>query len=605
MRTAIILWMSSLMTLSTMVGQVNTWETQFPGSTETLHGITFVNATTGWAVGDEGTILKSTSAGINWAPQISGTSEPLESVFFIDSLRGWITGGCDGCGGGIILKTTDGGANWAIKDTGRILASVQFVSPTLGWAVGFNGLILNTTDAGESWNTQESGVISCLESVSFVDASTGWACGLLPGAIVKTTDGGATWTPQTNGVDGNEDIDAVRFVDHQTGWYVGYGFDTAAVGVIKKSTDGGVSWVPQSSNSSVALLGLGFLSPTTGWVVGSAGTLLKTTNGGSVWAPESSGAFLELDDIAIRPGEGAWISGGGGNVIRNNFGPLLLRRGLAVNDLWNLVSVPLAGVNGTKSLLFPTAVTPAFYYVAGSGYLLADSLSLGRGYWEKFSGAQTVNVAGTSVDSLTINLTPPWNLVGAISGEIAVGSLVQNPPGSIQSVFGYNGSYFAATTLKPGQGYWMRVGQNCTVTLRSTADPNTPRAMLTDVSRLRTDELPPPAPGEVRAPGSVRNLPTEYALGQNYPNPFNPATKISFDLPEESMVDLTITNTLGQTVAVLLHGTVAAGYQSVEWKGSDGFGTPLPSGVYLYRIRAASRSTAREFSQVKKLILMK
>ena len=65
MRTAIILWMSSLMTLSTLFGQINSWESQLTGTTETLHGVTFVSATTGWAVGDEGTILKSTSAGIN------------------------------------------------------------------------------------------------------------------------------------------------------------------------------------------------------------------------------------------------------------------------------------------------------------------------------------------------------------------------------------------------------------------------------------------------------------------------------------------------------------------------------------------------------------
>jgi photosystem II stability/assembly factor-like uncharacterized protein len=597
--------MTLMLSLSTLFGQLNTWETQTTGTTESLHGVAFVSSTTGWAVGDNGTILKSTSAGVNWAPQPSGTSEPLESVFFIDSLHGWVVGGCDGCGGGIILKTTDGGASWATKDTGRILASVDFVSPAVGWAVGFNGLILKTTDAGETWNTQVTDVISCLESVYFIDASTGWASGLLPGALLTTTDGGSTWTSQTNGVDQGEDIDAVHFVDHQTGWYVGYGFDTAGVGVIKKSTDGGVTWAPQASNVSQSLLALGFINATTGWAAGSAGTLLKTTNGGGVWAPESSGTFLELDDIDVRPGQGAWIAGGSGNVIRNNFGPLLLRRAFSLNDLWNLVSIPLAGVNGRKNLLFPTATSPAFAYAPGAGYLLADTLLVGVGYWEKFSGAQTVSVAGTSIDSLTVSLTPPWNLVGGITREVSVGSLIQIPPGSIQSVFGYNGSYFSATTIKPGQGYWMRCSQNCTVTFRSTADPNTPRAMLTDVSRLRTDELPPPAPGEIRAAAPRKSLPVEYGLGQNYPNPFNPATRINFDLPEESMVDLSITNTLGQTVAVLLHGTVAAGYQSVEWKGSSADGAQLPSGVYIYRIRASSLSTGKEFQQVKKLVLMK
>jgi hypothetical protein len=100
-------------------------------------------------------------------------------------------------------------------------------------------------------------------------------------------------------------------------------------------------------------------------------------------------------------------------------------------------------------------------------------------------------------------------------------------------------------------------------------------------------------------------LPAAFALHANYPNPFNPTTVIAFDLPEASNVKLTVFNVLGQQIATLVNGSVAAGYQSVVWDADNHNGTAVPSGIYFYRVEARSLTTNQEFVEVRKMLLMK
>ncbi|HEV8539382.1 MAG TPA: SdrD B-like domain-containing protein [Bacteroidota bacterium] len=102
-------------------------------------------------------------------------------------------------------------------------------------------------------------------------------------------------------------------------------------------------------------------------------------------------------------------------------------------------------------------------------------------------------------------------------------------------------------------------------------------------------------------------LPSVFALNQNYPNPFNPTTSISFDLPEDAVVTLTIYNALGQQVATLIENEeFSAGTEEVEFDASS-----YASGVYVYRISARTYdedgnvNATTAFSSVKKLLLVK
>ena len=100
-------------------------------------------------------------------------------------------------------------------------------------------------------------------------------------------------------------------------------------------------------------------------------------------------------------------------------------------------------------------------------------------------------------------------------------------------------------------------------------------------------------------------IPEEYSLSQNYPNPFNPSSKIEFGLPENSNVTLSVFNILGEEVARLVDGELNAGYHIVTWKGTSENGQRLSSGIYFYKITSTALSGTRQFSEVKKMIMLK
>jgi hypothetical protein len=94
-------------------------------------------------------------------------------------------------------------------------------------------------------------------------------------------------------------------------------------------------------------------------------------------------------------------------------------------------------------------------------------------------------------------------------------------------------------------------------------------------------------------------LPADFSLLQNYPNPFNPSTTIEFQLPERTTVTLTVSNILGQHVVVLVERTLPAGTHKIIWDGMDDKDHPMPSGVYLYDIKADNHRLSRKMLLLK------
>lgn len=94
-------------------------------------------------------------------------------------------------------------------------------------------------------------------------------------------------------------------------------------------------------------------------------------------------------------------------------------------------------------------------------------------------------------------------------------------------------------------------------------------------------------------------IPLSTQLNAAYPNPFNPNTTISFDLVENSFVNIEIFNIKGQKIKTLLNDNVNAGRHRVIWNGTDDNYKKVSSGVYFYKMQAG------DHSQLKKMVMMK
>jgi len=90
-----------------------------------------------------------------------------------------------------------------------------------------------------------------------------------------------------------------------------------------------------------------------------------------------------------------------------------------------------------------------------------------------------------------------------------------------------------------------------------------------------------------------------YRLEQNYPNPFNPETRIYFEIPVSHQVNMVIYNILGQRVRALINEKYDSGYHIVNWDGRDDYGNIVPTGIYIYRIKAGN------FVASHKMLMMK
>src|SRR5690606_38761159 len=251
----------------------------------TLRDVAFVDAKTGWVVGDRGVVLATDDGGRHWHRQEVPLDAPLLGVHFADLQRGWIVGG----------------------------DSTLYSHRT-------RGVVLRTIDGGITWQTPAADTLPRLTSVKFFDAATGLATGyssaFYPSGLFATQDGGKSWQP----IPAPERATwlAADFSDPASGTLSGMAGQQGVVNNRELQISLATS-VDGRQARDICLT-----SATDGWLVGDAGRIARTTDGGATWQPianpplptTASGMFDWHSVYA--DGQNVWIAGTPGTAIAHS-----------------------------------------------------------------------------------------------------------------------------------------------------------------------------------------------------------------------------------------------------------------------------------------------
>jgi hypothetical protein len=121
---------------------------------------------------------------------------------------------------------------------------------------------------------------------------------------------------------------------------------------------------------------------------------------------------------------------------------------------WQLVSLPMTLDDASLATLFPGAITNAWGFW-GTGYVAADPLERGKGYWLKFASPSNVTMSGVPAVRDTIVVPAGWAIVPASAVICAQSAASMDCPGC-GPFYTYNSGYATLSTLQPGMGAFVK-----------------------------------------------------------------------------------------------------------------------------------------------------
>ncbi len=323
------------------------WQSPLPQGNP-INKVDFVSDTLGWAVGDNGTVLKTTDGGFSWTsygPIVQqGASDRKTGVYdvcFVDAEHGWIAADT------MVYRTNDGGVTWSetgawtVSTSGSYMTyqDIDFVDANNGWFLG-NYWMFHTTDGGSTVTTQALpadmapymlDAISSAHALAYAYYTPGYAAtsdggatwharyftgtaheadgpysmaaansstiyASVDGDLLKTTNGGSTWTTVTvTSMDPGDSHYRVYLVNGDSGSIV---YAHTDGGDLHRSPDGGTAWVKVYDHLSAANLDMPSGSAVFG-VHNANSRVIGSSDSGSTWrdcyGPGTSSTFSALD----------------------------------------------------------------------------------------------------------------------------------------------------------------------------------------------------------------------------------------------------------------------------------------------------------------------
>ncbi len=518
----------------------------------------------------------SAPAFAQWVPINSSPNAQVNSLAFFN---GYLYAATD-IG---VFRSSDNGDTWQYSDSGTVvetdsqgtsnfpIRTFAYKNDTLYAAgdYGGNGTpsgFYYSTNNGASWqyptNYDISARITCLAlsgdtifAGSEADAGTG-------GGVQYTTDNGDYWFFAYQGLTNKNILSLLIF----NGYFFAGSYDSG----VYVSTNRGVTWSPSRNgipdslyvSSLVANGGIIYAGTSSGETF-SSGVFRSTDNGAHWEAWDSLILQYDLDITSLLATNNYLFAGADQDayLLKNN------------DAAWYFEGNFTDGNNNYFGVHSLAASDTFLFLETGTGVLFRRALS-------DFSAP--VPKISLSTDSIYINL--PANSLDTFLfkniGDTTLTTSVSEDYGNGEVNFSYPDTTLPDSTGKVFIDIY-GVKQNTTILmLITTNDPLRLYDTVYLIVRVSTPVIEAPLPNQI-----------SFSI---FPNPFSASTTISYTLPTEEPVTLTVYNALGQAVAVLANAREEAGNHTALFTAAG-----LQSGVYFYRLTAGRNVQTGTMAVVK------
>ncbi len=501
----------------------------------------------------------------------------VKAISFVDPNVGYMAAEL-----GVVYKTTNGGAAWQnVLNLGfpYYWYGVHTFTPQKVLIAGFNnttgdGIMRWTYDGGTTWSDDiiiAPAPFNWLMGLDYADSLHGLAVGgvLSSGSVFVTDNGGTDSTDWTKVVaDPTQGWFAGNFTMRPDGNYYITGISFC------NSTDFGLSWTRSNSIDNTFDGGVSFPDDLHGWTGGGSisptveGWAHRTTDGGVTWSGRILSTPYPIRVVYFFDAQMGIAQGGEVNS--------------AVGGIWETTD---GGENWTEAMTTGAEMGSIDWQRVSDDSI--DVWSVGYTSSGGFHSDVYKKRIGFSI--IPVELT-------SFTAEVQNGFVQLNWQTSTET----NNKGFEIERCRKGEesgNQWQNIGFSGgfgTTTEKHSytfTDRNSPAGSY--IYRLKQIDFDGSFSYSKEVEISV-NTPGEYNLAQNYPNPFNPTTTIQYSVPKDGNIKLTVYNSIGQEITVLVNREVKAGSYDVKFDASR-----LTSGIYLYKIEAPG------YNAVRKMLLLK
>jgi photosystem II stability/assembly factor-like uncharacterized protein len=561
-----------------------------------VHSVAFQDQNTGLAtsfVGGNPTTVKTTDGGDTWFAITPPTVPTPHIMVHVPGTSGvYVVTGHDWPGGVVgSAFTADAGSNWTTID-GRGYGPLRFIAPNVGW-VAAGAYPLGTQGTMQKWigTALYAGLHSSSPAINFGNVLVSKADTM----VIQVSNAGLRPLYLHTIANKHPEYALLNLPSFpaaiQPGGSLAFNvsFRPVRQGVVNDTVFIG----SDDTLHPVLKVGLGgkgisAISPAR------AGVLYTTSQG----TPEGYLLSMSTEDGAIDTIGALGVPEIQGMSIRHSDKVIYGSYATATSTTFYTI----AGVSGdaVRARVIPLGNLRAIAFSPGDTLYGATSkgslyrIDLATGQADSLGTSQGLTYSGLSFrpgrNQLWASVRTPLDNIFTINtttGAATFVGLTGFSAPTLSLAFDPRGGLFALIDNGSGEGYLASVD---TISASGAIVAGPLSVSNLQAIATRTDSL---GTVPVREPYDG-NLPLAYELRQNFPNPFNPTTTITYALPVDANVSLTIYDIIGQKVIQLLNGRAAAGYHDLRFDASN-----LASGIYFYRLQAG------DFVQTRKLLVLR